>query len=76
MKISFRNFFQIEDILCSSGEMRFSFVAFEKNHTVLMAMMMIMMRVKMIMMMTIMMMIMMIMMIITMVRKSKFSKKS
>ena len=59
MKISFRNFFQIEDILCSSGEMRFSFVAFEKNHTVLMAMMMIMMRVKMIMMMTIMMMIMM-----------------
>ena len=34
MKISFRNFFQIEDILCSSGEMRFSFVAFEKNHTV------------------------------------------
>ena len=31
MKISFRNFFQIEDILCSSGEMRFSFVAFEKK---------------------------------------------
>ena len=31
---SFRYFFQIKDILCSSGVMRFSFVAVEKNHTV------------------------------------------
>ena len=31
---SFRRFLQIKDILCSSGVMRFSFVAVEKNHTV------------------------------------------